>query len=332
MIKTLNGNALMITGRQSEMIELSLTFKFDQLDIDLADMVARTNRTDLENASRFIKSANIQIGGYDLSIDLDAGEVPFGTAIGKLPASIDVGASVGATLAMVEIPATTLLGEFDEASAKIAERIGQVAKILEEKGQKLALRLVANVDAVKEDSVQFITDVAAFTKFVKSLSFANVGILLETWQWTVGGGSLKDLADFPADKIYGVRCADLPADVDAAAAKGTDVLLPFETDTIDNVAYLEHLTSVGFDGPLSAAGNPIQIEGNKRDAIVTSASKALDRLIDPDGFVATQAAEAAARAEAAGEEDSESGTSEKDEEASASDGESADKDGAPATA
>ena len=77
MIKNFSHAALGINGRQSELIELALTYGFTGMDIDMQDMLRRSQRTDIQDASKYLEAAKIKIGGFDLGIDLDADEESF---------------------------------------------------------------------------------------------------------------------------------------------------------------------------------------------------------------------------------------------------------------
>jgi len=59
MYKNLNAAALGISGRQSELIELAMTFGFQGLDIDALDLEKRSARTDFQKASRFLLSSKM---------------------------------------------------------------------------------------------------------------------------------------------------------------------------------------------------------------------------------------------------------------------------------
>lgn len=57
MYKNLNATVLGVSGRQSELIELAMTYGFSGLDIDIVDLVKRTQRSEFEKAARYLLSA-----------------------------------------------------------------------------------------------------------------------------------------------------------------------------------------------------------------------------------------------------------------------------------
>ena len=72
MFKNLNANVLGISGRQSELIELALTYGFRGMDVDMSELLKRSESRGIDWAARFIRSAHnssrFSAGGFDLPI------------------------------------------------------------------------------------------------------------------------------------------------------------------------------------------------------------------------------------------------------------------------
>ena len=84
MLKNFSPQSLGINGRQSELIELALTYGFTSMDIDMDEMLRRSQRTNRQDAAKYLEAAKIVIGGFDLGIDLDADEEAFAAQLGGL--------------------------------------------------------------------------------------------------------------------------------------------------------------------------------------------------------------------------------------------------------
>ena len=59
MYRNLDAVALGISGRQSELIELALTYGFSGLDVDIASFLKRARNNGVEQACRFMNSAGL---------------------------------------------------------------------------------------------------------------------------------------------------------------------------------------------------------------------------------------------------------------------------------
>ena len=66
MFKNLNPSYLGISGHQSEVIELALTYGFAGMELNIADFATRVRLKGLEYARRLIDSARIRIGTFSL--------------------------------------------------------------------------------------------------------------------------------------------------------------------------------------------------------------------------------------------------------------------------
>ena len=116
MFKNFSPPALGINGRQSEMIELALTYAFSGLDIDMTDMVRRTSRTNAADATKYLTSAArayeqqdkpLNWGGFNTEINLDADEDTFNAAVANLSPVADLAHDIGLTRGYISIPAGT---------------------------------------------------------------------------------------------------------------------------------------------------------------------------------------------------------------------------------
>ena len=58
MYKNLCSEALGVSGRQSELIELALTYGFKGIDLDLVSFAKQVELRGLEHAGRFLESAS----------------------------------------------------------------------------------------------------------------------------------------------------------------------------------------------------------------------------------------------------------------------------------
>ena len=70
MFKNLNPLAIGVSGHQSEIIELALTYGFAGMDLNMAEFASRARLKGMPYAKRLIQSAKIRIGTFPLPIGL----------------------------------------------------------------------------------------------------------------------------------------------------------------------------------------------------------------------------------------------------------------------
>ena len=95
MYKNLNPESLGIAGRQSELIELTMTYGFRGLDVDGTELIKRASLLGVEEATRYLKSANVKVGGFPLPVNIAADEEGFKSDLEKLDKAADIAKQIG---------------------------------------------------------------------------------------------------------------------------------------------------------------------------------------------------------------------------------------------
>src|SRR5262245_46089586 len=68
MYKNLSPSAVGVFGRQSELVEIALTHRFKGLEIEITEVLKRAETTGVQQACRYLRSAPMKIGGFELPI------------------------------------------------------------------------------------------------------------------------------------------------------------------------------------------------------------------------------------------------------------------------
>ncbi len=287
MYKNLNAGLIGISGRQSELIELALTYGFRGIDIDISDLVKRSQRGSFETAARFLTSGKLKLSGFEAPIDLDADEESFATQLAALAASAEVAKRIGATTALLRVPPATDRLPFHEYFAVIQKRIDQVAAVFGKEEVQVGLYFTAIPSNAEGKQFKFVGDVTGFLALFRSCTAKNVGIVFDSWSWHIGGGAADQLTELPVDRVYGIRIADLVEDVSLKEVTSKDRLLPGSNGTVDNVRFIRHFAEAGYKGPVTAMGYPLNA-GSTRDSSVSLAQDALDKVLEEAGVPSTK--------------------------------------------
>ncbi len=284
MFKNLNATVLGVSGRQSELIELAMTYGFKGLDIDISDLVKRTQRSTYEEAARYLSSSQMQVGGFEIPVDLDADDAAFAKALSGLPVVAEIAGKAGAKTGNLRIPAATNRLPYHEYFEIIHKRIDQVAEIMKAHSIQVGIFFSAAIENREGKQFPFIKDVEAYLAIFKACTSPNVGLTIDTWNWTVGGGSVAHLSNIPEGRVTGLRIADAAEGIDLENASLTQRLMPGSNGIIDNVGIVSQLAKAGYEGPLSAYGHVSQLTGRTRDSIVSMAQDCLDKVLSTAGL------------------------------------------------
>lgn len=287
MIKNFSPKSLGINGRQSELIELALTYGFKGMDVDMHEMLKRNLRSETGDASKYLDAAkkafNIKIGGFNLDVDLDADEDSFTSQVGALHPLADFAKEQEAGCAFIKLPAATNRLPFQEFFEVQTTRLNQVAEVLAARDIKLGVGFSAGKEMGKDKEFPFVRNVEAFVSLVQGLGH-GAGFYLDTWDWVVGDGAMDQLSELSADQIVAVRLCSVPEDVDIAKAESWQRVVPEVKGTLNHTKLVAHLASIGFEGSVSPGATGISYKGQTRESIVQLGQEAIDGIFTAAGL------------------------------------------------
>jgi sugar phosphate isomerase/epimerase len=281
MYKNLNPDGLGITGRQSELIELALTYGFRGVDVDLAQFAKQVELRGLDHARRLLESAKLKIGGFELPMDWRGADDVFRRELAELPRLAELASNLGATgcFATVEPASDTL--PYHENFEFHRRRFAEVCDALAPYKIRLGLAFLAPASHRAGRQFQFIASPDALLLLAKTIGVSNVGVIVDLWQWHVGGGTADQIRGLAPEQIVGVRVADLRGDANVEEVTEDDRLLPDGEGAIDVAGTLALLAERRYKGPVTPYPSPSQFAGMRRDAIVQRASASLDSFLKP---------------------------------------------------
>ncbi len=275
MFKNMSPRALGVSGRQSELLELTLTYGFRGLDIDMADFQRRVARQGIDSARRFIDSARVKVGGWDLPISWAGEEARYREELKKLPSIAEIGAALGAKTAFTHVPPASDSLPYHEHFELLRKRLAEIGDVFKPLGVKLAIGFQATPKAREGRQHEFIHQAEAFLLFLKAVGHDHIVALIDTWHWHVGGGTLQQIQGLSATQIGMVRLADVPGDVDLAKITDRQRLLPTSEGKVNAATLLEWLDEKDYRGPVTPFPSSAQFQGMTRDSIVQRTADAL---------------------------------------------------------
>ena len=278
MFKNLSASALGISGHQSEIIELALTYGFRGIDVNIEEFTTRVKDHGMPYARRLIDSARVQVGRFQLPINWESEEGVFQKELERLPGIAEAAGEVGCTRCIATIHPASDQRPYHENFEFHRRRLADICKKLEPLGIRLGIGFRGAENLRKGQAFQFIHDFDALSLLVNMVGAPNVGVLLDGWDLYVSGGSIDTIRGLSAEQIVAVQLADLPADEPLSSATETHRLLPGTTGRIDSSAILALLHEKGYDGPVTAKVSRKALTTTRRDEIVRETGAALDQV------------------------------------------------------
>jgi sugar phosphate isomerase/epimerase len=274
MYRNLNCEALGVSGRQSEIIELSLTYRFGGMDLNMAEFRRQVEVHSLDHARRFIDSAKIKIGGFELPVRWQADDATYRADLAKLPPIVELAGELGAQVCRTVVSPTCADRPYHENFEFHRHRLTEVAEVLGP--VRLGMDFLAPTYHREDSQFHFISSAEPLVLLAKTINMPNLGVVLDSWNWYVGGNGMDLIQELSVDQIVSVRLADAATDVERETLREEGRLLPGQGGAIDNVAILRRLMEIGYEGSVTPYANPSIFGSMTRDNIVKDASDSLD--------------------------------------------------------
>ena len=298
MFKNLSPSALGISGHESEIIELALTYGFRGMDLEVADFATRAKLRGMPYARRLIDSAKIRLGTFQLPFNWDTEEEPFKKEMEKLPEYARAAAELDCTRCVATLPPADDERPYHENFEFHRRRLTEICAALQPAGVWFGVGFQAAEYLRKDRAYQFIHDLDALTLLLNMVDAPNMGLLLDIWDLVACGGSVDTIRNLPLGQIVAVQVADMPADVPLSELDQNSRWLPgAENSQIDTVGALIALAEFGYNGPLTPKPSRGVFHSRRRDIVVKQTGEALDRVwraagLTPEGTLSTPAAPA----------------------------------------
>lgn len=286
MFKNLNPSLLGVSGHESEIIELALTYEFQGMDLEIEEFVRRAEKHGTGYARRLIDSAGLRLGGFELPIELNVEDDQFKAQLAKLPEYAAAAADVGCTRCLTVIQPAGDTRPYHENFEFHRHRFTDICGVLEPAGVRLGIGFRAADDLRRGQAFQFVHELEALTLLVKVIDAPNVGLFLDNWDLHVSGGSAESVRELSGEQIVAVRVADLPEEAPAEEVTEASRILPDPSGRIEVAGYLAALAEVGYDGPVTPAPAKASLKGLRRDAIVEKAARSLKEAWQAAGLTA----------------------------------------------
>lgn len=292
MYRNLSTEALGLSGRQSETIELALSYGFRGIDLDIVEFNTTVERQGLPHARRLIDSAKLRIGGFRLPVDWEGSDEEFKAELPRLNKLLERAAAIGGTRAFTTIQPASDYRPFHENFELHRRRLQELSDLLKPHQIALGVDFQPFPAARAGKAFEFVHTFDALLLLLDLVGIDNIGLYLDAFHLHASGADLAKVRKLGGQRIVYLALADAPADTPLDQLGEDARKLPGEGGAIDAAGLLLMLAEMGYDGPVAVKPGREALAGRNRDAAVKATSEALTTVwkaagLSPAGKLAT---------------------------------------------
>ena len=150
MYRNLCPSALGITGRQSEIIELSLSFGFKGIDVDLPEFQQTVTTYGLAHARRLLDSSRLKLSSFHLPLVWDEDDEVYKNGLTKLDEALTLASDMGLSRAITTVAPANDLRPYHENFEFHRRRLQELGELLAKRQMKLGIEFHAS-PALRKD-------------------------------------------------------------------------------------------------------------------------------------------------------------------------------------
>jgi len=259
MFTTLSAEDLALDVGFSESVELARDAGYDAVDLPMEELVS----WDPSRVSETLAAAGLRPGGWWLPVEWREARETYDAEMEKARTASALAEAVGARWCNTWIWPFSDRLDYRSNFELHVERLKPVAALLGEHGCVLGIEFVGPKTMRDNHRYEFIATMHETFELIDRIGEANVGVLLDCWQWYTSHGTAADLEALRPGQVTYVHLNDAPTGLERDEQIDDQRMLPGATGVIDVATFLAAVRALGFDGPVAA--EPFNADVNAMD-------------------------------------------------------------------
>jgi sugar phosphate isomerase/epimerase len=259
-----SARAVGLTLSAEDTIEIAAQAGFEGVDFMVRDLVEAG--ADVDRLRGRMDDLNLRGGAWVLPMNWKNDRASFERDLERLPIYAAVAARLGlartGTWVRVETDPVDDMERLsdadcdrrvDEATAWQVDRLGRIARILDDHGSRLGLEIIGSRVAPTGRGVRLVGTYAELHRRFGGLAAAhsNIGVLADAFHIFAAGERVDDALAWGVESVVWVHLAD-PAKLERSSLRDEDRALPGASDAGVGERLLEILAKENYQGPVTA--------------------------------------------------------------------------------
>ena len=272
----LSPGSIGVSVDQAKCVELAARHGFEAVEPNGKNL-ASLSEAQLNELLASMKEKSISFGAANLPTEFRRSDDVFKQGLGELPQLAAVLKRAG----VVRVGTWLMSGDntltYRANFRQHATRLREVARVLQDQGQRLGLEYVGTPTVRAGQRFHFIHTLTEMKELMEEIGLPNVGVVLDSWHWHMAGETPEAVLSLKNEQIISVDLNDAPSGVPLDRQQDGQRELPCATGVIDVAGFLKALNRVGYDGPVRAEPFNRQVNAMTPDDACAAASAALQK-------------------------------------------------------
>jgi sugar phosphate isomerase/epimerase len=272
----LSCGAIGVGADLDQAIELAARHGFESVTPDGGALLA-AGRDGIKRYQDKIAERKLAWGTAGLPVEFRRDSDRFGSDLSKLPAHARALQQAGVSRVGTWIMPSHAELTYLKNMRRHADRLRQVARILEDHNLRLGLEYVGPRTSLVAARYPFVHTMAEMRDLFGEIGMKNVGFVLDSWHWYTAQESAEDLQTLKNDEIVSVDLNDAPEGIKVEDQMDLTRRLPCATGVIDVKTFLSALVDAGYDGPVRAEPFDSSLKSLSKDEAVGRTAAAMKK-------------------------------------------------------
>ena len=215
------------------------------------DIKKESSEIDPAEFSDLLAKNNLINGGFGLPVEFRKSREIFETDLASMKAYCEFAKKTGSTRCTTWLMPCHDTLDYKSNFDQHRERLGEVAKLLEEYSIRLGFEFVGPSSLRKGKAHEFIHDLDGLNELIKAIGTSNLGYLLDVFHWDLAGQVFADFRKIPnAEWVVMAHINDAPKGRSMEEQLDQQRELPGATGVLRITEFMKGLQNLKYDGPV----------------------------------------------------------------------------------
>jgi sugar phosphate isomerase/epimerase len=237
-----------VKASQPDVLQHAKKYGFESISAD-SGWLASQPATAVDELLAAMKQAGIVWGNAGMPVQFRSTDEEFKKGMEDLPARAAAMRRAGVTRVTTWISPTSDQLTFLENLKIHGSRLREVARVLEDHGQRFGLEYVGPKTSWTSRRFPFVHTMKEMKELIAEIGRPNMGFVLDSWHWYTANETTADLRTLTNKDVVSIDLNDAPAGRKLEEQKDSERELPCATGVIDVAGFLNTLNEIGCDAP-----------------------------------------------------------------------------------